>query len=154
MTSRCPSVVRSPTRAPLRSSSALVATVVPCTMRSVRASSVSRERPSSAASAPSPSTRPAEVSSGVDALFAITTCPLASTAATSVNVPPTSIPIRYMRVPGRGLGVQRALEIAKTTREHDEDAAGELGDFGQERLEVAALDEEQPHVGLGAHGRG
>src|SRR5437899_8659275 len=42
MTSRCPSVVSRPTFAPLRSSSALVATVVPWTMRSVLASRPAR----------------------------------------------------------------------------------------------------------------
>ena len=50
MTSRWPSVVSSATRAPLRSSSALVATVVPWTMRSVRASRSGSARPSRSAS--------------------------------------------------------------------------------------------------------
>src|SRR5262252_6146118 len=96
MTSRCPSVVSRPTVAPLRSSSAFVATVVPCTIRSVRASRPVRSVPHSAASRPSPSIKPSDWSRGVDAHFAMTTRPPSSTAARSVNVPPTSIPIRHI----------------------------------------------------------
>src|SRR5688572_30794948 len=96
MMSRWPSVVSRPTFAPLRSSRALVATVVPCTMRSVLRRSPSRSVPHSAASSPSPSSRPSDWSCGVEAHLAMTTRPVSSTAARSVNVPPTSIPIRHI----------------------------------------------------------
>src|SRR5882724_5523281 len=96
MTSRWPSVVSRPTFAPFRSSRPLVATVVPWTMRSVLASSPRRSVPHSAASRPRPSMRPSDWSRGVDAHLAMTTRPFSSTAARSVNVPPTSIPIRHM----------------------------------------------------------
>ncbi len=96
MTSRWPSVVSSPTLAPLCSSSALVATVVPCTMRSVCASSAPRATPSISASRSSPAITPIEGSSGVDATFAKVDRPASSTATRSVNVPPTSMPIFSM----------------------------------------------------------
>src|SRR6266700_7161327 len=153
MTSRCPSVVKSPTFAPLRSSRALVATVVPCTMRSVRASTVARSRPSVSASSVRPSMTPSEGSAGVDALFAMTTRPSPSTAATSVNVPPTSIPILYT-VEGRWLRGEPALELSEPPRQDDQDVARDLRDLGEEGLEVAAQDDEQSHVRLGAHGGG
>src|ERR1051326_2541344 len=149
MTSRWPSVVRSATFAPFRSRSALVATVVPWTMRSVRASSVARSRPSVLARSVRPSINPSEGSAGVEALFAMTTRPDSSTAARSVNVPPTSMPMRNR---GGVLRVQRALELPQAARQHDEDRASQLRHFGEERLEIAAKDDEQPHVGLGAHG--
>src|ERR1700675_2844857 len=99
MMSRCPSVVSMPTLAPLRSRSALVATVVPWTIRSVAASSARASVPSSAAKRPRPAITPIDGSSGVEADFAITTRPLLSTATRSVKVPPTSTPMRYMSAP-------------------------------------------------------
>src|SRR5438034_7075270 len=113
MTSRWPSVVSRPTFAPLRSSSALVATVVPWTMRSVLASRPARSVPHSPASRPRPSMRPSDWSRGVDAHLAMTTRPVSSTAARSVKVPPTSIPIRHIAlVEARAVaGLQPAREI-------------------------------------------
>ena len=57
MTSRWPSVVSSATFAPLRSSSALVATVVPCTRRSVAASIPRASRRAAAPVRPAPPSR-------------------------------------------------------------------------------------------------
>src|SRR5262245_10216304 len=94
MMSRWPSVVSMPTTAPFFSSSALVATVVPWTTSAVSRSSASRSRPSSEASRRSPSITPSDGSDGVEAAFARATRPESSTATTSVNVPPTSIPMR------------------------------------------------------------
>src|SRR5262245_61978502 len=94
MMSRWPSVVSMPTVAPFRSSNALVATVVPCTIRSVSARNRRRSSETSAASKSSPSITPIEGSEGVEADFANVTCPSSSTATRSVNVPPTSIPMR------------------------------------------------------------
>src|SRR5262252_3307799 len=96
MMSRCPSVVSMPTLAPLRSRSALVATVVPCTTRSVAPSSAPVSVPRSRASSAMPSITPMEGSSGVEADLAMVTRPSASTATRSVKVPPTSMPMRYM----------------------------------------------------------
>src|SRR5438445_2749818 len=99
--SRCPSVVSTPTRAPLRSTRAFVATVVPCTRRSVSASNPGRSRPTSPARRPSPSMIPRDGSSGVEADLARATRPASSTETRSVNVPPTSMPIRYTPPSGR-----------------------------------------------------
>src|SRR6267143_7062288 len=113
MTSRWPSVVSRPTFAPLRSISALVATVVPWTMRSVLASKPAGSVPHSPASRPRPSMRPSDWSRGVEAHLAMTTRPVSSTAARSVKVPPTSIPIRHIAlVESRAIaGLQPAREI-------------------------------------------
>src|SRR5438105_12042996 len=99
--SRCPAVVSTPTRAPLRSTRAFVATVVPCTRRSVSARSPGRSRPTSPARRPSPSMIPRDGSSGVEADLARATRPVSSTETRSVNVPPTSMPIRYTCRSGR-----------------------------------------------------
>src|SRR5215510_1230032 len=96
MMSRCPSVVSMPTLAPLRSRSALVATVVPCTTRSVAPSSAPVSVPRSRASSAMPSITPMEGSPGVEADLAMATRPSESTATRSVKVPPTSMPMRYM----------------------------------------------------------
>ena len=93
MTSRWPSVVSSPTLAPLCSSRALVATVVPCTMRSVSPNSRLRGSCRMSARRSRPAITPIEGSSGVDATFTNVGWPVSSTATTSVNVPPTSMPI-------------------------------------------------------------
>src|SRR5439155_12263970 len=95
-TSRWPSVVNNPTLAPLCSRSALVATVVPCTMRSVCASIAARSRPIVSASNCSPSRTPTDGSDGVDGTLVRLALPAPSTATRSVKVPPTSIPMRYI----------------------------------------------------------
>src|SRR6266542_1059290 len=161
MMSRWPSVVSRPTLAPLRSSRALVATVVPCTMRSVPARSGCASMPSSWARSPSPSMTPIDGSSGVEADLAMVTRPFASTATRSVKVPPTSTPMRYMSAPS-ALPAPRAvpgcheavLDIggarggiaagrfapAAAARGHDvEDGAGRNGDAHFLRLEDPAL---------------
>ena len=77
-----PASVNSSVRAPRRSSRALVATVVPCS-RSARASA--------GTAAPAPAITPSLWSWGVDGTFP-TVMAAPSHMATSVNVPPTSIP--------------------------------------------------------------
>src|SRR6266851_3238388 len=99
MTSRWPAVVSIPTVAPLRSSSALVATVVPCTTRPVSASNPARSVRSSAARSSSPSITPMDGSAGVEADLARVTRPVSSTPTRSVKVPPTSMPIRSISGP-------------------------------------------------------
>ncbi len=91
------------------SRSALVATVVPWTMRSVAASSARASMPSSAARSPRPSITPIEGSSGVEVDFAITTRPSGATATRSVKVPPTSMPIRYTSASPALLGARAVL---------------------------------------------
>src|SRR5207302_10417812 len=88
--SRKPAVVRIATRAPRRSSTALVPTVVPCTSRRTSRPAIPSAR--------SPE-RTAELSlCGVDGTLVTTTLPVVSSAAVrSVNVPPTSIPTMNMR---------------------------------------------------------
>src|SRR5581483_8591062 len=81
ITSRKPSVVTSAVRAPRRSSSAFVATVVPC------ASTSTAPTPEAASAADTPAAwRP-----GTEGTFAVTSSP-PTTATRSVNVPPTSTP--------------------------------------------------------------
>ena len=120
MTSRWPSVVSSPTLAPLCSSSALVATVVPCTMRSVCASSWLGERCRSSARRSRPAITPIDGSSGVDAVFASVEWPLSSTATRSVKVPPTSMPIfsmaRAARIAGERLPLREGWGGAAPAR--------------------------------------
>src|SRR5258705_10295997 len=99
MMSRWPAVVSIPTVAPLRSSSELVATVVPCTTRPVSASSPARSVRSSAARRSSPSITPMDGSAGVEADLARVTRPASSTPTRSVKVPPTSMPIRSISGP-------------------------------------------------------
>ncbi len=81
--------------APLRSSSALVATVAPCTMRCVCASVSPRVSPSLPASSSSPLSTPMDWSCGVDGDFANEVAPCSSMATRSVKVPPTSMPMVY-----------------------------------------------------------
>ena len=79
-----------PVRAPLRSSSALVPTVVPCTMVriSVKSSTLLAM----------PSTKPLDWSPRVDGTLAVLTVPsVSSRMKTSVKVPPTSTPIDVSR---------------------------------------------------------
>src|SRR5690349_10440366 len=83
-----------PTFAPLRSSSALVATVVPCTTSPVSARRPPRSVPSSVASSARPSITPIEGSAGVEVDLASVTRPASSTPTRSVKVPPTSTPMR------------------------------------------------------------
>src|SRR5580704_4492934 len=85
-------------------------------MRSVSASRVARSRPSRVASAASPSSTPSDGSSGVDGTFASVAPPSASIATRSVNVPPTSMPMRNMRLTlphrrGRGFRNEPFLNI-------------------------------------------
>ncbi len=77
--------------APRRSSSAFVATVMPC----AKAPSAPGSRPDASTAA----TTPRDWSSGVDGTLATTT-PSGPTAARSVNVPPTSTPSRYPAIDG------------------------------------------------------
>src|SRR5437764_6735776 len=148
MTSRWPSVVSRPTRAPLRSSSALVATVVPCTMRSVRASNPARSVPHSVASSPRPSMRPSDWSRGVEAHLAMTTRPVSSTAARSVNVPPTSMPIRH-------IFIRRGPRRPPPMPPPELDCAGNAGARGRDALVESRLiaDGEPALVVLDAHAR-
>jgi hypothetical protein len=84
-TSRKPAVVITPTRAPLRSSSALVPAVVPCTTVARRARSGTR--------AAMPARKPAAWSGRVVGTLATSARPVASSSTkTSVKVPPTSMP--------------------------------------------------------------
>src|SRR5574341_2194270 len=130
MTSRWPSVVRRPTLAPLRSRSALVATVVPWMIDSVRARSPATSSPRSAARRPRPSISPSDGSRGVEADFAMTTRPRASTAARSVKVPPTSIPIRYTALTcrgGREAGLHRRWPETGAYRSFRQDVGAGIG---------------------------
>ena len=90
--SPCPAVATSPTRAPLRSSTALVPIVVPCPVRSVRSSSVVRSTSTVSASRSSPASTPRTGSSFVDKTFAVRWFACRSTRTQSVNVPPMSTP--------------------------------------------------------------
>src|SRR5207247_5335039 len=135
MMSRWPSVVRMPTLAPLRSRSALVATVVPCTRRSVAARRARASAPSSRARSPMPSITPMEGSSGVDADLAMATRPSPSTATRSVKVPPTSTPMRYMSAPPV-LPATRAAVLAR--HESVLDIGGARGGVTARRLAPAA----------------
>src|SRR5262245_20872622 len=113
MMSRCPSVVRRPTLAPLCSSNALVATVVPWTIHSLRASISARSMPRATANRSSPSITPSDWSSGVEGTLAIVTRPCASTDTRSVKVPPTSMPMRNtMLAPLARDEAERAILIA------------------------------------------
>ncbi len=69
--SPCPAVVMTPTRAPVRSSTAFVPIVVPCPNRPVRASSSGRARPTFAASSVSPASTPSAGSAFVDSVLAV-----------------------------------------------------------------------------------
>src|SRR6185312_15111163 len=93
-TSANPRVVTRPVRAPRRSISALVATVVPC----ARLATDPGAMPAASNAAPIPWIIPREGSSGVDETFAVVTRPR-STTTTSVKVPPISTPIRVL-IPG------------------------------------------------------
>ena len=75
-----------PVRAPLRSSNALVATVVPWTTVAIWLKSSTRWR--------MPSMKPFDWSSRVEGTLAVVTVrPASSQTKTSVKVPPTSTPI-------------------------------------------------------------
>ena len=95
-TSRKPLVVTSAVRAPVRSVSALMTTVVPCTSSSIAAGSTSP--------AAITSSTPWARSLGVVETLAMRTSPLpASTTTRSVNVPPMSVATRSVigAQPGR-----------------------------------------------------
>ena len=84
-----PTVVNRPTRAPFDSSTAFVATVVPCRMLRISATSV----PAVSAIRFTPTSTPSEGSAGVEGVFTRCIDPLSSwTSSRSVNVPPTSTP--------------------------------------------------------------
>ncbi len=88
---RKPWVVTSPTRAPLPSRIALVATVVPCRTWATSPS----EMPAASQTWLMPCRTPTDWSAGVEAVLARQVSPLSSSiSSTSVNVPPTSTPSR------------------------------------------------------------
>ena len=90
--SRKPSVVIMPTSAPWWVSAMLVATVVPCSRLSISDSST----PALAQRRVMPSTTPRAGSSGVDGTLSTVILPASSsTRMRSVNVPPTSTPMRF-----------------------------------------------------------
>src|SRR5215813_1545493 len=173
MMSRCPSVVSMPTVAPLRSRSALVATVVPCTTRSVAPSSGAVSVPSSRARSAMPSITPMDGSSGVEADLAMATRPSGSTATRSVKVPPTSMPMRYMsaasasasaRAPavlpgdeavlqsgsaGHRIAARRLGPAAASRRQDVEDGAGGNGNADLFGLEHTPLALGHHHVAVG-----
>ena len=106
--SRKPSVVIRPTSAPLCSSAMLVATVVPCSIRST----AWRLTPALPQRASTPVITARAGSSGVDGTLSIVIAPAASsTRIKSVKVPPTSTPMRRMvlllRPPTRRMTVAR-----------------------------------------------
>src|ERR1700722_982553 len=111
MTSRWPSVVSRPTFAPLCSSSALVATVVPCTMRSVFSNNAASVSPNILANCSSPAITPTDGSSGVEAIFASVEIPSPSTATRSVKVPPTSMPMRSIWLFAGDEAAQQILRV-------------------------------------------
>jgi hypothetical protein len=69
--SPCPAVVITPTRAPVRSSTALVPIVVPCPNRPVWPSRSGSDRLTLVASSARPATTPSAGSPGVDSVFAV-----------------------------------------------------------------------------------
>ena len=88
---RNPSVVMTPTRAPLPSRIAFVATVVPCRRFVIRSASM----PAWPQIRSMPASTPSDESLGVDGTFARQVRPLLSSMSSrSVNVPPTSTPSR------------------------------------------------------------
>ncbi len=90
-TCRKPSVVTSPTVAPLPSRIALVATVVPCSTWAIAL----RSTPACAQTMSMPCSTPTDWSCGVEAVLARQVDPAcSSTSSTSVKVPPTSTPRR------------------------------------------------------------
>src|SRR4051812_43293530 len=83
-----------PIRSSLPSSSWLVATVVPW----LTAVIASPDRPSEPSTLRTPLRKPSAGSAGVDGVFVVVVCPVSSsTATTSVNVPPVSMPMRTRR---------------------------------------------------------
>ena len=86
-----PFVVIRPTRAPLDSSTAFVATVVPCRMLRISATSID----ASSQMRRTPFKTPSEGSAGVDGVLIRYRLPSPSTRKRSVNVPPTSTPSLY-----------------------------------------------------------
>src|SRR3954464_14879524 len=83
-----------PIRSSLPSSSWLVATVVPWLTAVIAFPS----RPSCPSTLRTPLRKPSAGSAGVDGVFVVLVCPdSSSTATTSVNVPPVSIPMRTRR---------------------------------------------------------
>src|SRR5436309_1466756 len=90
-TSRKPRVVSRPTPRALRSMTTLLPSVVPCT-----ACATSRQAtPALASSASSPARHASEGSGYVVSRLAVVSSPAGDCSTKSVNVPPTSKPIRY-----------------------------------------------------------
>ena len=94
ISSRCPRVTRSPVAAPSISIIVLSAVVVPCTTMSSCAHSSGRVSPKRSANSAMPFITPVDWSSSVDGVLSSSTSPAGVTQMTSVNVPPTSTPIR------------------------------------------------------------
>src|SRR3954452_7224339 len=87
-----------PIRSSLPSSSWLVATVVPWLTAEIVSPAVSSEMPSRASTLRTPVRKPSAGSAGVDGVFVVVVWPVSSsTATTSVNVPPVSMPMRIRR---------------------------------------------------------
>ena len=94
ISSRCPSVTSRPVGAPFISIIVLSAVVVPWTRISISAHSSESGRSNRSASCCRPFMTPTDWSSGVVGVLSSTTSPSAVTQMRSVNVPPTSTPIR------------------------------------------------------------
>ena len=92
--SRKPCVAMRPTVAPLASSMVLVAMVEPCTNKAQGSRSSRTDRPRSVPSRSSAAITPRLGSIGTEGTLATHVAPWASASTRSVNVPPTSTPIR------------------------------------------------------------
>ena len=113
-----PCVVISPTVAPLPSSTALVATVVPCMMPSMSPGATSAKRQILSM----PASTPTDGSAGVDGVLTRTwRLVRSSNSNRSVNVPPTSTPsLRDMEggLPLLGVFLQRSARIGSARDAH------------------------------------
>ena len=96
MVSSKPRVVISATLAPRRSMKALVATVVPWAIRSIRSSSAARSVRSFCAAAVRAASKPSCNRPGVDGDLVVVTEPSSPITTTSVKVPPISMPTELM----------------------------------------------------------
>src|SRR5262249_37899527 len=139
-TSLWPAVTSTVRRAPSRSSSVLVATVVPCTMRSSLLTSTPSWR--------IPVRMPSDWLWGVEGVFKTLSAPsLLSNSTRSVNVPPTSTPSQsieaYLSAPKSGLALlkERAGAFAVVRAVHGAFDDGSnlcvafLGGAGGQRLQ-------------------
>ena len=141
--SRNPRVATSPHFAPLRSRIALVATVVPCTTVSIR--------PAGAPLAAIPDMKPSACAPGVLATLAISNRPDApSKENTSVKVPPTSTPRRYLprgSFMSNGLVSERSLDGIRpaSARSGQPDVKGRKAQVLPSRGLTDALGHRRPH---------